>query len=231
MVTGHWSLNSSDGIPCIRLQGAIAFNVTYETVEVSRFWFYRIMHNASAKINLPPTAVVLTEESHLMTIGFQDNWWLKFHFTRDSNVTKDDHNDHWLVDSVHLRFTYDKQHFPSARHPGWLFLSARANAGVHVRREILSRYANEFRSIVWVIFFLKNSVESCAADIMTSDLVPIIIGAALAILIVVVVFFLAGFSNDRACNLVNVCCSSSFLRRKIAVAVTLMFSPKAARVA
>uniref|UniRef100_A0A5S6QUE4 L-type lectin-like domain-containing protein n=1 Tax=Trichuris muris TaxID=70415 RepID=A0A5S6QUE4_TRIMR len=227
MVPGEWNLTTSDGIPCVRLEGAMAFNISYLTME---------RHNATAKINLPPTAVVLPEKSfcfspdttvnttmeQTVVLGFYDNWNLTLHFTRDGNITKDNWDDHWIIDSVGLQFVYENEHFPSTLHPGTGKEEMKNKVGPHgegslnlfrtmkdrsyscnalMETAVVNNFTLLTKSLHAQAFMYEPQyfpVESCAADLMTSDLVPIIIGAALAILIVIVlVAYLIGRARTR----------------------------------
>lgn len=223
MQAGNWNLTSADGMPCLRMNGAIAFNITYQKQE----------GNATALINLPPDAVVMpssycaekgkdinTTIDQQLDLGFYDNWLLSLHFTRDPNVTHDKRDDHWMVDRVSLSLRYENLHFHhSVKQNRDTLHNDVSEAGegalglFYMRNDrSYSCVAMQERMVVPTFIILTESVqvqpfmdhpefllpESCAADMMVSDVVPIIIGAALAILIVIVlVAYLIGRARTR----------------------------------
>ncbi|KRY90022.1 Lysosome-associated membrane glycoprotein 1 [Trichinella pseudospiralis] len=216
---GHWNLTNDKSEICLRFDGAIRLNVTYEAMNHAM---------ESVLLNVPSSAYIIPSESYCatadasvnetteqrLTLGFYDDWSLSYAFTRDANITGDKRGDHWILHAVTLKRKMMNVLTPNCLNPEKVETDELKNVKllytmndrsygcisdqiVQVDKDVVA-HLSHMRVQPFMLSPQFFAEEKCSADLMTSDLIPIIIGAALAILVVIVlVAYLIGRARTR----------------------------------
>jgi len=129
---------------------------------------------------------------------------LSFYFTRNSSITKDDTKKRWQLYKVAFAFTYDPVTFPESQDIGGNETLSNTNTTINGITtscdrsfscsktgsiDITDRFKMSFLNLRAQPFITGDdfsAADHCQADQETTDLIPIIIGAALAALVIIV---------------------------------------------
>jgi lysosomal-associated membrane protein 1/2 len=220
---GEWNHTNSHQELCMKLKAGIRLDIVYDTV-----WKNGTTKTATI---LSDSKVIVddmnskcenstTDVNETLALQFNDQRTLTFYFTRDKLITKDDKGGRWLLYKVAFDFIYDSATFPESADidsNGSLINTNTTLGGIATgtgrsfscsktgTMEITDRLKISFINLRAQAFITGNdfsTADHCAADQETTDLIPIIIGAALAALVIIVLIaYLIG--RARAKNTPN----------------------------
>jgi len=222
-LVGEWNYTNplSQGL-CMKLKAGIRLDIAYETIH----------HNGTRRtatiISDNRTVVdgkdcqcenATLDHNETMVLKFNKDRKLSLYFTKDPQITKDEKGIKWLLYRIAFDFVYDSTTFPASLESGNDSLSntnkSLAGIGTATDRsftcskdskvDVTDRLKITFTNLRVQPFIGKNdfsTADHCAADHETTDLIPIIIGAALAALVIIVLIaYLIG--RARANNTPN----------------------------
>jgi lysosomal-associated membrane protein 1/2 len=206
-VAGDWNVTNPglEGKLCIRMQAAIRMDINYATNNGS---------TKTATI-LSQKDVVVDEvnsqcdnssrdTNETLALNFGQNRTLEFHFTRDPQITTDKSGNRWQLYKIEFAFVYDAATFPDSADLDKNATLTNTNttlSGIATSCDrsfscsktgtidVTDRFKISFSNLRTQPFITKDDFSTpdhCQADQETTDLIPIIIGAALATLVIVV---------------------------------------------
>jgi len=145
-----------------------------------------------------------TDVNETLALNFGQDRILEFHFTRDPQITTDKTGNRWQLYKIVFAFVYDAATFPDSADIGKNATLTNTNStlsGIATSCdrsfscsktgtiEITNQFKISFSNLRTQPFITKDDFSApdhCQADQETTDLIPIIIGAALATLVIVV---------------------------------------------
>jgi len=225
-VIGHWNL-TSDERPydvCLKLEAGIALDITYEMRNDSKNTV-KLISDDSTKIDHDKSKCYNSSTDINQTLVLQFNHGsferrLYFSFTRDRTITGDQSEGKWQLYEISFRFEYDRDTFPNAKKADQPeILTSHLIKDISSTRgqsfgctktgsiNLVDNLAITFNSLRVQPFITGNEfgqAEWCAKE-QTSDLIPIIIGAALAALVIIVLIaYLVGRARARTTTYDNI---------------------------
>ncbi|VDP41308.1 unnamed protein product [Soboliphyme baturini] len=206
---GHWNTS------CIKLDAEIKLVFKYNTSENNEL---------ETKVAVPTSAIVsgnCTEDYDSIIFSFFGNWSLLLSFNRNSSVSSD-----VFMNEVVIKYFTSEKNFPNITSDlvnRLITVSGPSDPhtwNLHIKKdrsyECNAEYSYKVTSDCSLAlshlrvqaFMTKAEFDYpdvCLADTMTSDIVPIVIGAALAILVVVVLIaYLIGRVRTRRTTYENI---------------------------
>jgi lysosomal-associated membrane protein 1/2 len=216
---GNWTL-SQDNYTCIKMSAQLTLLIDYELDNGTNSTVQLMVPAENTEVdgtcNYNVSSGMVEKDEQIMILIFFDNWQLQFKFTNNTQLADKNNVD---VYQVSLTYILDKERFPHAQSQGAkihienvgnktgaLHLFSTMNDRSYKCRSLTNTTiaANNFTLLaesVQVEAFMTTTEflrpQVCNADLQDgkSDLIPIIIGAALAALVVVV---LVGYLIGRA---------------------------------
>jgi len=204
---GEWNYTNTPHGLCMKLKGGIRLDIVYDTI-------WRNGTTKTATILSDPKVIVdkmdskcdnsTTDVNETLALKFNDQRTLTFYFTRDKLITKDDKGHRWLLYQVAFDFVYDLATFPDGARIGDNETLSNTNTslgGIATgtgrsfscsktgTMDVTDRLKISFVNLRVQAFINGNdfgTADHCAVDQETTDLIPIIIGAALAALVIIV---------------------------------------------
>jgi lysosomal-associated membrane protein 1/2 len=222
-VVGFWNVTDGRGEICIRLDGSIKMEINYEMLNGTM--------GKTTLVSTPATSVdqhgsrcgfnSSSSVNQTLALDFGIDRRLYFEFTRDKTITGDKNENKWQLFEIRFNFVYDDD-FPAAKEAR----RERTERNVQPLNEIIvsskdksygcttsdpikvdDRFyitLNSFRTQAFMTSNDFGQAEWCAKE-QTSDLIPIIIGAALAALVIIVLIaYLIGRARARTTNYDNI---------------------------
>lgn len=205
---GEWNYTNSPHGPgdklCMKLRAGIRLEIDYET------------HNGTKTAQIISTSDVIVDEAgskcdnstsdlnEILSLQFHPKRILKLYFTRETNITKDSTHHRWQLYKVAFDFVYDIATFPDSIEPGMNDTLSNTNttlSGISTSTDrsfscsktgtitIMDRFRVSFTNLRAQAFIKGDDFsepDHCQADQESTDLIPIIIGAALAALVIIV---------------------------------------------
>ncbi|XP_067143290.1 lysosome-associated membrane glycoprotein 2-like [Centruroides vittatus] len=198
--TGSWTVYGVNGTNCIKLEAAIQFRIKYEQISGN---------NVTAKLNLPTNATVEnnTCDNAFIKLTFGQNNTFEIFFKNESNE----------ISATKFTFNYfmDPRDFPDAKQQSEMeFVSAtnltefKASAGksflCKIETKIDMKNVELSMQDLRVEAFRQSKEDKfseateCAGDEKINDIVPIAVGCALAVLVIIVLIaYLVGRQRSR----------------------------------
>jgi hypothetical protein len=222
-VTGHWNLTSDERSNdlCLKMDAGIELDITYEMLNNSKKTV-KIISDDSTKVDFEKSKCHNSSTDINQTLILQFNHGqLYISFTRDRTITGDQSEGKWQLFEISFRFEYDRDEFPDAKKSGQPEILTS-----HLIKDISSTRGRSFGCTKTGSINLFNDAsaisfnslrvqpcitgkdfgqaEGCAKE-QTSDLIPIIIGAALAALVIIVLIaYLVGRARARTTTYDNI---------------------------
>jgi len=220
---GHWNVTSYEGIHseiCIRMDAGIKLDVTYETKNGS-VKTTTIVSDDDTRVNSRSFCKNGTlDRNETLALRFGIDRLLVLSFSRDSRITGDSKEEKWDLYNVEFSFRYD-QDFPDAKESG--SRGTRSNekplSNIASTRDrsygctkmdpikVTDQFTVTFNNLRLQPFMTAEEfgqTEWCSKE-QTSDLIPIIIGAALAALVIIVLIaYLVGRARSKNTSYDNI---------------------------
>jgi len=220
-VVGHWNVSYEKGGLCMKMDAGIRLDIEYET---------KFGNKSTATIFSDGTEYVpddtvcknfTKEKSETLALQFGKDRKLYFKFSRDHNITGDQSEQKWQLFEVGFDFKYDPETFPNALHQGERGLKTNKDPLKDVASSNGKSYGctktdalkvadgftvtlNALRVQPFMTSDDFGQATWCSKD-ETSDLIPIIIGAALAALVIIVLIaYLVGRARARTTTYDNI---------------------------
>jgi len=220
---GEWNYTNphSQGL-CMKLKAGIRLDISYETIYHNGTRTATIISNNRTRVDGKDCQCenATLDQNETMALRFNKERTLWLYFTKDPQITKDEKGIKWLLYRIAFEFTYDAATFPGSTETGNFSETLSNNktlAGIGTafdrsfscskdsKMDITDRLKITFTNLRVQPFIGKtdfSTADHCAADHETTDLIPIIIGAALAALVIIVLIaYLIG--RARANNTPN----------------------------
>jgi len=223
-VVGHWnvSYDGKHGL-CIRMDAGIRLDIEYETKDQatnkSTATIVSLgMEDASSVGTCKNASLDLNQTLQLDFGPFRK---LYFNFTRDEKITGDKNEQKWQLYAVEFDFLYDRETFPHAKDP----IEPQHRSNKDPLKVVLSSNGKSYgcsktdamkvtddftvtltglRVQPFMTTDEFGQADWCSKD-ETSDLIPIIIGAALAALVIIVLIaYLVGRARARTTTYDNI---------------------------
>jgi len=221
-VVGHWNATNEDGKSlCIKMDGAIRLTITYETKQGTNSTA-TIVSEEDVVVEGHPKSYCKNSSKDLnesLALKFNKDRLLTFYFTRDPAITGDSSKQMWQLNEVQFEFKYDSD-FPDAKKSGGETLVSDAPLkDIHAAqgRSFSCKTPDPLKVTTHLevnLYSLRvqpfitgqdfGQVEWCGKE-QTSDLIPIIIGAALAALVIIVLIaYLVGRARQKTTTYDNI---------------------------
>jgi len=208
---GDWNFTNPGlgGKLCMKLQAGIRLDIVYDTN-------FQNSTTKTATIYSTDKVAVDEDNSHCenstsdtnetLALKFNHDRTLMFYFTRDPSITKDSNKNRWQLYKIEFDFVYDNETFPDSAERDRDQNATLANtnttlSGINTASDrsfscsktgaidVTDRFKISFSNLRAQAFMTRDdfsTADHCQADQETTDLIPIIIGAALAALVIIV---------------------------------------------
>jgi len=205
---GDWNFTNaphqtSDKL-CMKLRAGIRLDITYETHNGTKTAAIFADNHVVVDDGKSDCENSSSDGNETMALKFKDRDTLLLYFTRDPRITHDDKGVRWQLYKVEFQFVYDDATFPDAMRKGETDEVSNTNStlsGIATASdrsfsclttgaiEVDKRFKLSFTKLQAQPFLTRDDfspADHCATDQESTDLIPIIIGAALAALVIIV---------------------------------------------
>jgi lysosomal-associated membrane protein 1/2 len=215
---GDWNLTSpAESSICLKLHAGIRLDITYETINGTTAVASIISQN-DTRLDEQGSKCTngSTDLNETLALDFGSNK-LFLYFTRDKRITTDDTQNRWQLFKVLFTFQYDEETFPGSKYLNTTDQQSNTNTTLSAiatstdrsfscvgtgAMEISDRFKLTFNNLRVQPFVTRDEfsqADHCGADQEKTDLIPIIIGAALAALVIIVlVAYLIGRARAQS---------------------------------
>lgn len=201
-VVGEWNYTNPN--LCIKLKAGIRLDIDYVTNNGTTKTATIVSDNKTTVDNEHSYCFNSTSDTEeIFALKLNEQRELTLYFTRDKATTKDESGKRWLLYRVKFDFDYDPDTFPDSQETGKNeSLSNNSTlSGVATNTDrsfscsktgtiaVTDHFKISFTNLRVQAFITGDDfsqADHCAADQETTDLIPIIIGAALAALVIIV---------------------------------------------